>query len=161
MSRYSTENLYPEGLPLDEERQAKREERAKLLKANPDLMRQAKQFINTVARSEGGKVGLAPREDSTYNKLQGKVPAEVEALVADLPPVVKRSRQARLDSMIARLVDLPRPLLEAKLHEVHGEFWKQGMPVAYEDLKRVAAQYMNSRQVNRNAQVPTIRGTRT
>jgi hypothetical protein len=139
----------------------KREQLARYLATHPREMQRAKVFLNQVARSEGGVTRLVPREDSTYNKMLGKIPAEVETYVPAPPPVVKRSNQDRLDSMIRRLVDLPQPLLEAKLREVHGEFWKVGMPVAYDDLKRVASQYMNSRQVNKNKPVPNVRATST
>jgi hypothetical protein len=137
----------------------KKERLARYLMEHPREMQRAKVYLNQVARYEGGRTTLVPREDSTYNKMLGKIPSEVETLAKNAPPVVRRSNQERLDSMIQRLKLWPPHLLEAKLREVHGQFWKEGMPVAYDDLKKVAAQYLNSRQVNQRRPAPNIRVT--
>lgn len=99
----------------------------------------------TVARWQAGmeKAQRVGTYESDYAKVRGVTPDEPVQVAHELPPIIKRTNTARVDSMIARLKDLPPALLEAKLQEIAGEFWRIGMPVNGEDLKRVAVQYLN------------------
>lgn len=101
-------------------------------------------FRDKVARYEEGKLTLAPADDR-YR--EGGAVSQYEDTA---PPRVRRSRTERLDAMIKHLVNLPPEVLEAKIQEVQGEFWRLGMPVAYEDLKAVAARYLNMRGTDNN-----------
>lgn len=150
------------GLPLEDRRQARVELMARYLRDNPKAAREAKQFVNTVAQYDPATMRskVVDRYASDYARVVGAVEKEQYVTPVNAPPVVRRGRAARLDAMIERLKSLPPELLEAKLTEIEGEFWKLGMPVAREDLKRVAAQYLNRRGVDKHYSQP-IRGTRT
>jgi len=147
-------------LTLEERRAARKELLIRYIQENPDHARVI--AMNTIAQYEAkleqGRV--QDRYQSDYAKVVKAVPNEVTTTTVNLPTVVKRSRTARLDSLIARLKDLPPALLEAKIREVQGEFFKQGMPVTYDDLKAVAAKYLNRRGVDRHYASP-IQVTRT
>ncbi len=109
--------------------------------------REAVQLAQRVAQwthSQGrGRARLAPMRESSVNQLAGYAPPDEETIAIDTPTVVKRTTTQRLDSMIERLKTLPPDLLEAKIKEIQGEFFKLGMPVTYDDLKAVAGQYLN------------------
>lgn len=61
----------------------------------------------------------------------------------DLPPIIKRTPGQRMDSMVARLKTASPEAIEAILIQIAGEYWKAGMPVNVDDLRRVAAHFLN------------------
>ena len=66
-----------------------------------------------------------------------------KVLGQDLPPIVKRTPEQRLDSLVARLKAGGPETHEAILKEIAGEYWKRGMPVTAEALRTVAAHFLN------------------
>lgn len=130
-------------MSLEDRREARKELLLRYLTDNPQAARRIAQ-PQTVARwsRERGSERVGAYQ-SDYAAVAGYTAAEQAMANADVPPVVKRSRMARVDSMIERLQTLPPALLEAKLQEIAGEFWKQGMPVTGEALRAVAAKYLN------------------
>jgi hypothetical protein len=108
----------------------------------------------TAAQGQG-RARLAPASESYAVQGEGGLP---ETVAVNTPERVRRSRTERLDSMIRRLKDLPPNLLEAKIREVQGEFFRLGMPVTYDDLAAVASQYLNRAD---HKVTPNIRATRT
>jgi hypothetical protein len=61
----------------------------------------------------------------------------------DLPPIVKRTPQQRIESLANRLRDSDPAFIEPILKELASEYWKAGMPVSTEDLRAVAASLLN------------------
>ena len=62
---------------------------------------------------------------------------------SDLPPVVKRTPQQRLESMVLRLKDAAPETLEPILNDIAGEYWKAGAPVTVDALRAVASHFLN------------------
>ncbi len=92
------------------------------------------------------KGGLNHHSKSPFagNRLKRK--AEV-SLAPDwkLPPPVKRTDVARVESMAKRLFDTIQKepwQAELILRDIQLEYWKQGKPIAYDDLKTVASTYI-------------------
>lgn len=61
----------------------------------------------------------------------------------DLDPIVKRTPGQRVDAMVARLKAAPPETVEPILAEIAGEYWKAGMPVNVDDLRKVATHFLN------------------
>lgn len=61
----------------------------------------------------------------------------------EAPAVVKRSTEARLDSMVKRLMNAHPQDQEYLLKSVQLEYWKAGAPVTVEALRAAAATYLN------------------
>jgi len=62
---------------------------------------------------------------------------------SDLPPIVKRTPQQRLESMVLRLKDAAPETLEPILNDIAGEYWKAGAPVTVDALRAVASHFLN------------------
>jgi hypothetical protein len=146
------------GLSLEDRREARKERALRYIKEHPDRANLI--VMNTIAQWERGmeQARLVDRYASDYAKVVGAVPNTPDTTMVDLPTLSKRSRQDRLDAMIRRLKDLPPMLLEAKIREIQGEFFKVGMPVTYDDLRAVASRYLNRADTRRT---PDIQVTRT
>ena len=65
------------------------------------------------------------------------------SLEFDAPPIIKRTREQRLESMVKRLKSANPATVEPILAQIAGEYWKAGMPVTVADLQRVAAHFLN------------------
>jgi hypothetical protein len=146
------------GLTLEDRREARKERALRYMRERPE---QAALIItNTVAQWQRGmeRARVVDRYASDYAKVVGAVPNTPDTTTVDLPAITRRSRQDRLDAMIRRLKDMPPMLLEAKIREIQGEFFKVGMPVTYDDLRAVASRYLNRADTRRT---PDIQVTRT
>lgn len=86
----------------------------------------------------------------------GAVPIRQQTFRIDKPfeekPHVRRTPNARLDSMAKRLIDEWKRgvLTDATLREIAGEYWRAGTPVSADELRRVAAQMLTEAE-NRKA----------
>jgi len=100
--------------------------------------------VNQWTKATGVKV--VPAEQSVFdlNSNEKKLRAYAEQHVFDdLPPVVKRTPEQRLDSMVARLRDAPPESVEPILKRIAGEYWKAGSPVTVDALRAVASHFLN------------------
>ena len=59
------------------------------------------------------------------------------------PPVVRRTTEQRLDSMVKRLLGAHPQDQEYILRQAATEYWKVGAPVTVEALRTAAAHYLN------------------
>jgi len=99
--------------------------------------------VNQWTKEAGTKV--VPASQSVYNLDAGKqkmLRNYAEQHVFDAPPVVKRTTEQRLDSMVRRLKQQPE-MAEVILKDIAGEYWKAGAPVSVEALRTVAAHFLN------------------
>ena len=83
---------------------------------------------------------MAPRSSAKEAKRLTNTEATVEF---DAPPVVKRTEEQRLEAMVKRLRSANPATVEPILAQIQGEYWKMGMPVTVEDLRTVAAHFLN------------------
>lgn len=66
----------------------------------------------------------------------GRIRSDLKAAaVFDVPPIVKRTPNQRLESMIEKLKDTPPAQLEGILRSIQGEYWKRGATVSIEELR--------------------------
>ena len=61
----------------------------------------------------------------------------------DLDPIVKRTPQQRLEAMVEKLKASDPIYVDAILQDIASEYWKAGMPVTVDDLRRVASHFLN------------------
>jgi hypothetical protein len=104
--------------------------------------------VNQWTKADG--VRLVPASQSVYdlNSKQKRLRefGESKVLGEDLAPIIKRTSEQRVEAMAQRLLGAYRDgdaSVEFILKDIAGEYWKQGMPVAVEDLRTVAAHYLN------------------
>lgn len=90
---------------------------------------------------------MVPSSQSVYNLDAGKQKQLREYAETnmewDLPPIVKRTPQQRIEAFAEKLKTAPAWQVEPILKEVASEYWKAGMPVSAEDLRTVAAHFLN------------------
>ena len=60
-----------------------------------------------------------------------------------LDPIVKRSPQERIESMAQRLMKADPAQNEQILKEIGEEYWKAGAPITHEQLRAIAAHFLN------------------
>jgi hypothetical protein len=63
--------------------------------------------------------------------------------VFEIPRLVKRTKQERLESMIRRLKDVHPTQQAALLQQIGAEYWKAGMPVTMDALRKAASDILN------------------
>ena len=61
----------------------------------------------------------------------------------DIPVLRKRTAEERLESMIRRLAVVHPVQQAALLQQIAGDYWKAGMPVTQEALRKAAADLLN------------------
>ena len=61
----------------------------------------------------------------------------------DLPPIIKRTPEQRLNSMVQRLMGASPQTVEPVLKDIAGEYWKAGAPVTVDALRAVASHFLN------------------
>ncbi len=98
--------------------------------------------VNQWSPERGVKVVPASQSVFDLSSKQKKLRDYSETHVfKELPPIIKRTPEQRLDSMVARLKAGVPP--EPVLKEVAAEYWKAGAPVTVEALRTVAAHFLN------------------
>lgn len=100
--------------------------------------------VNQYMKATG--VQVVPAEQSVYDltsKTKKVREAAVQHQFEELPPIVKRTPQERIESMVQRLKTAPAWQTEFILKEIGSEYWRMGMPVSTEDLRTVAAHFLN------------------
>lgn len=90
-----------------------------------------------------GKARLAPWTQSNIHEGQLQDPGLPQEHQFSVPALVKRSYQERLESMTKRLIHTPEDQQRRLLEEIATDFWKQGMPVTTDALRKAAATIMN------------------
>jgi hypothetical protein len=100
-------------------------------------------YVNQWTKEEGTRV--VPSSQSVYDlkSKQKKLRNYEETHVFDVPPAVKRTPEQRLDSMVTRLKTAPEWQVEPILKEISGEYWKAGAPISVDQLRAVAAHFLN------------------
>jgi hypothetical protein len=68
----------------------------------------------------------------------------------DLPPIVKRTPQERIESMVKRLMNAHPAEIEFILQDLQYEYWKAGAPVTVDALRTVATHFLNRAERKRN-----------
>jgi hypothetical protein len=99
--------------------------------------------VNQWTKEAGTRV--VPASQSVYNldEKQKQLREYEESYQFDAPPIVKRTPEQRLDSMVQRLKTANPLENEAILKDIAGEYWKAGAPVSVDQLRTVAAHFLN------------------
>ena len=100
--------------------------------------------VNQWTKATGVKV--VPASQSVFDLGSGEKKLRSyseQGTFTDVPPVIKRTPEQRLDSMVQRLRAASPETVEPILKEIAGEYWRQGMPVSTDALRTVAAYYLN------------------
>jgi len=101
--------------------------------------------VNQWTKEAGARV--VPASQSVYNLDAGKQKqlreyAETHAQW-DVPALVKRTPEQRLESMVQRLKKAEPVYIESILRDISGEYWKAGAPVTVDTLRTVASHFLN------------------
>jgi len=62
---------------------------------------------------------------------------------SELPTIIKRTPEQRLNSMVQRLKAASPQTVEPVLKDIAGEYWKAGAPVTVDALRAVASHFLN------------------
>ena len=102
-------------------------------------------YVNQWTKEAGTKVVPASQSVFDLNSKQKKLRefSDSKVLGEDLPPIVKRTPEQRLDSMVNRLKAASPEHIEPILADIAGEYWKAGAPVSTDALRVVASHYLN------------------
>lgn len=143
--RREYEKVAIDGDTLEKRREQRAEQLEKYLWERPE---QAAGILNHVTQWQRDTgAGVVPASQSLFDLNAPDKRLRDLTVTApigqDLPPIVKRTPEQRLDSMVQRLKRAAPEDNEAILQEIAGEYWKAGMPVATEDLRMVAAHFLN------------------
>jgi hypothetical protein len=100
--------------------------------------------VNQWTKETGTRV--VPASQSVYNLDAGKQKQLREYAEThvdwDVPPIVKRTPEQRIQTMVQRIQKDP-VLAEAMLKDIASEYWKAGAPVSVDQLRTVAAHFLN------------------
>ena len=140
-----------DGDTIEKRREQRAEQLEKYVHERPE---QAAGLLNHVTQwTEETGARVVPASQSLYDlNADSKKLRDVTIqhdMGADLPPIVKRTPEQRIDSMVTRLKSAHPASVEPILKEIAGEYWRAGMPVAVEDLRRVAAHFLNQAERRR------------
>ena len=133
----------------------RRDQRAEILERylgslTPDDRRGVLGLVNQWTQAEGVKV--VPNTQSVYDlsKKQKQIREFSDTKVFDdLPPIVKRSPNERVESMVKRLLTATPESVEPMLTQIAGEYWKAGSPVTVDALRAVATHFLNRNERRR------------
>jgi hypothetical protein len=98
-------------------------------------------YVNQWTKETGTRV--VPASESLFTKDKQLREDIEEPLEFKAPPVLKRTHEQRLDSMVKRLMAADPKQNEAMLKEIAGEYWRAGAPVTVDQLRTVAAHFLN------------------
>lgn len=135
-----------DGETLDERREQRKEQLARFI-AKMDRGEQ-KEFIGKVnqwTQPSGTRLVDAAKSVYDLNAPTKKLREDLTSTHAfAVPPqVVKRTPEERINALVARLQTAPVEQQEALLAQVASEYWKAGMPVTADGLRKVAAFFLN------------------
>ena len=106
--------------------------------------------VNQWTKETGVQVVDAEQSLFDLNSREPKLREYAETHVfEELPPIVRRTPQQRIESLAARIKDSTPVELEVLFSELAVEYWKAGAPVAQEDLRAVAATLLNQTERKR------------
>jgi hypothetical protein len=130
---------------IEDSREEFKEKALRYLREHPEAMRRVDR-VGQVA--QWTKEGGARYEDWRKSQIHEGRLQQTEQYAAEFEaaPVVRRTLDQRIESMVKRLLLLPPELREAMLEQIASEYWKAGMPVSGEDLKALATHYLNRAQ---------------
>lgn len=101
--------------------------------------------VNQWTKATG--VRMVPASQSVYSDTKPGVAKKLRSFqeqhTFEVPALVKRTPEQRLESMVQRLKGSTNDSLEPILKEVAGEYWKQGAPVTVDALRAVAGHFLN------------------
>jgi len=86
---------------------------------------------------------LRPWQESLIHEGRLQDPGLPQEHPFSVPVLVKRTQQERVDSLTRRLVGAHPVQQAALLQEIAVGYWKQGMPVTVEALRKAASQILN------------------
>lgn len=134
-----------DGATLEERREQRKEQLSRFV-AQMDRAEQ-REFVGKVnqwTQDQGTRLVDASRSlydlDAPTKKLRKDLTSTHAFAV---PQVVKRTPEERINALVTKLQAAPREQQEAILGQVAQEYWKAGMPVTAEDLRKVAAFFLN------------------
>ena len=108
--------------------------------------------VNQWSKATGVKVVPASQSVFDMNTNEKRLRSYAEqGTFTDVPPVIKRTPEQRLESMVERLKAAPPETLEPILREIAGEYWRRGMPITVDALRTVAAHYLNRAERKQHA----------
>ena len=144
--RKEYEKVDVDGDTLDKRREQRAEQLEKYVwERDPEQGPGVLDAVTQWDKESGGRV--VPASQSVYDlEAEEKKLREVNIqheLGKDLEPIVKRTPEERLNSLVSRLKAAEPAHMASILQEIAGEYWKMGMPVSAEDLRTVAAHFLN------------------
>ena len=107
--------------------------------------------VNQWSKATGVKVVPASQSVYDLNSPQKRLRhhAEQVTFTDPPPPIIKRTPEQRLDSMVRRLQGASPETLEPALRDIAREYWKAGAPVTVDALRAVASHYLNQTERKR------------
>lgn len=161
---------------IEDRREEAKEKILKQIRDSEDPEKSKEEFIHTVAQAVGGVAKRVPyahsvmtRDGDSPNKRLKRSAVEIpQDAFADVPDMVKRTPQQRLESMTDRLVKQYRKdpsTIDKLLKEIQSELLRQrGYDMTgldYQDLRRVAQFFLErAEQIAKDKKTPTSKDTR-
>ena len=102
--------------------------------------------VNQYTKASGVKVVPASQSVYDLNANQKKLREfQTQGVFReeDLPPIVKRTPEQRVESMAKRLMNAHPAEIEYILKDLQYEYWKAGAPVTVDALRTVASHFLN------------------
>jgi RNase P/RNase MRP subunit p29 len=99
--------------------------------------------VNQWTEEAGTRVVPASQSVYNLNEKQKQLREYQESFEFDAPPIIKRTPEQRLDSMVKRLTKADPAHVEPILREIREEYWKAGAPISVEQLRAVATHFLN------------------
>jgi hypothetical protein len=133
-----------DGDTLEKRREQRAEQMEKFIhQLTPEQRKGVVGKVNQWTKEAGTRV--VPASQSVYNlgAKEKQLRQYMESHQFDAPPIIKRTPEQRLDSMVQRLKDADPAYNEFILKEIAGEYWKAGAPVSVDQLRTVAAHFLN------------------
>jgi hypothetical protein len=133
-----------DGDTLEKRREQRAEQMEKFVhQLTPEQRKGVIGKVNQWTKEAGTRV--VPASQSVYNlsAKEKQLRQYMESHQFDAPPIIKRTPEQRLDSMVQRLKDADPAYNEFILKEIAGEYWKAGAPVSVDQLRTVAAHFLN------------------
>lgn len=142
---------------IDDRREAAKEKILKQIRDSEDPEKAKEEFVHTVAQAVGGVAKRVPYShsvmtrdgDAPHKRLKRASVAIPDDAFADVPDIVKRTPEQRLESMTDRLVREYRKdpsTIDKLLKEIQSELLRQRgydmTGLEYQDLRKVAQYFL-------------------
>lgn len=135
-------------LSLEDRREARKEHALRWLMEHPGAATTFRKGIAQFDKAWGGtKVRSWDQSMTTPGETMGerlRQDLPPQSATFAVPPVVKRTLEERVQSMVQRLKQADPAVQDGLIRRIAAEYWKAGAPVTEEALRAVAAHYLNA-----------------